>query len=613
MDKIFSSVQSFLHSVTTNDRYASYESQYRSSPNGRGPGASTKYRRTPLGVTGNSVHDEIDGGSGSGTPPNGQNGPYGYRNSSSTSLDGPNSRNGSNTNLASSSTTSLNRGPYTPGMRSAQMGNGGNIPLQDYSDGIPAPPAAALSWKRIDRWVDANYPELYDQLSYPATSADLNELESDLDCTLPLEVRDSYMVHDGQERGGRPTGLFFNICILDLEGIVEEWTHWKNTAIRLNNVVRSQRQQKQALSSSSAAASSSSSSQQQLRSVSASSSSSSSALVPPHMKQQAQQTPQQIQQQQQHYKNTLNWIQRQESVPEGAIQPVYAHPAWIPLAKDFEGNNIAVDLAPGKKGRWGQVILFGRDFDRKYVIAPSWGAFLASFADDLEAGDHSIDEDLEEGSLMFRAPNGRLIPYFDVLKSRVERSVRLARKQQGIQSPVIGSNGAGSMPGTRISRPSTPGHHGASSNSTITNGSTGTGANKANGSAAGSAPGRNLSSPKGQNLISPFQSTTNLATPTSEPSESQSESKENTEELSEPAAETKTEDKPETKTDSEPATKSNDKPEPESKKESEADENPETTATESTESKKDTSASASASASDDEVDMLEDELTEVQI
>ena len=116
--------------------------------------------------------------------------------------------------------------PYSPGMRSSLVmgrkgsqdnnNNGGNnaesmmpgeIQMQSFQEGLPPPPPVSHSWKRIDRWVEDNYPELYDQLSEGCTQNDLNELEHELDCSLPIEVRESLQCHDGQERGGRPCGI----------------------------------------------------------------------------------------------------------------------------------------------------------------------------------------------------------------------------------------------------------------------------------------------------------------------------------------------------------------------------------------------------------------------
>lgn len=397
MNNFFNNVQNFFHSVTTNDRYAT-------SGTSTNRNASSSYaRRTVSGGYGPAAPLTSDDGtlyrspiSEEGSTTN-LNNPY-YNSSN------PSSRNNSTTNLSS---TSLNRAPYTPGMRSSHVGNG-NIPLQDYSaDGAPPPPAPALSWKRIDRWLEANYPELSEEISDEATSLDLNELEADLDCTLPLDVRDSFLIHDGQERGGRPCGLFFGLTLLDLESVSEEWTHWKNTAIKISNMTKAYHANQRAANAPGTSSSHSGPS--------------SSPRRAPRPAGNAN--------------GNLSWLDNQESVPENAIQRVYAHPGWIPLISDFLGNNIGVDLSPGPKGRWGQVILFGREYDRKYVVAPSWAAFLMTFADDLENGNHYIFDETENGELSFRAGNGRLIPYFDVLKSRAERSNRQNRPPQQPRQP----------------------------------------------------------------------------------------------------------------------------------------------------------------------------------
>ncbi|KAI9817313.1 MAG: Cell wall assembly regulator, partial [Thelocarpon impressellum] len=133
--------------------------------------------------------------------------------------------------------------PYSPGMRSSSAANRGQptaaeqnpfdrasvgeIQLQSFQEGLPPPPPVAHSWKRIDRWAEDNYEELYDQLAEGATNNDVNELEHMLDCTLPIEVRESIQLHDGQERGGTPTGIIFGCMLLDCEEIVQEWQQWR--------------------------------------------------------------------------------------------------------------------------------------------------------------------------------------------------------------------------------------------------------------------------------------------------------------------------------------------------------------------------------------------------
>jgi cell wall assembly regulator SMI1 len=97
------------------------------------------------------------------------------------------------------------------------------------------------------------------------------------------------------------------------------------------------------------------------------------------------------------------------SVPPQWIKNLYACKGWIPLISDRTGNYVGVDLDPGPGGNWGQVIVFGRDFDRKCVLwkgegEGGWGRWLSSFVDELESGEgweadkaNSSDEDEEVG------------------------------------------------------------------------------------------------------------------------------------------------------------------------------------------------------------------------
>ena len=286
--------------------------------------------------------------------------------------------------------------PYSPGMRSMTSnqrrsgdGNGdsGDIQMQSFHDGAPPPPPPAHSWRKIDRWLEKNYEELYDQLGEGCTLNDVNELEHELDCSLPLDVRESLQIHDGQERGGRPTGVVFGCMLLDCEEIVQEWKNW-----RIVN--------EEFLSTSAAA--------DYARSPPKGFSAASSSTAPPP----------------QRSGNNPLWRQelldRQDSQPPRAIQKAYAHPSWIPLARDWGGNNIAVDLAPGPAGKWGQVIIFGRDFDCKYVIARSWSAFLAILADDINSGKVIVDEESGDMRLkQFRDPNVNP-PYLQILRWRAD-------------------------------------------------------------------------------------------------------------------------------------------------------------------------------------------------
>jgi cell wall assembly regulator SMI1 len=66
-----------------------------------------------------------------------------------------------------------------------------------------------------------------------------------------------------------------------------------------------------------------------------------------------------------------------DSSPDGVIKPMYTNRAWIPLTHDGGGNHIGLDFDPGKLGKSGQVIAFGRDEDIKRLVADDFETFLA--------------------------------------------------------------------------------------------------------------------------------------------------------------------------------------------------------------------------------------------
>ncbi|KAI9864550.1 MAG: Cell wall assembly regulator [Trichoglossum hirsutum] len=321
--------------------------------------------------------------------------------------------------------------PYAPGTRSASVraqngDNGrpagagpGEIPLQNFSDGLPPPPPVSHSWKRIDRWAEDNYQELFDQLAEEATINDINELEHELDCSLPMDVRESLQIHDGQERGGLPSGIIFGCMLLDCEEIVQEWNNWR----LVNREYLSEPAGRQPQPSSKAFGSK------------PTSSSSSQPQVQPQGKPLWRQ----------------ELLAKQDSQPPNAIQKAYAHPGWIPLVRDWGGNNLAIDLAPGPTGKWGQIILFGRDYDCKYVVARSWAALLATVADDLGTEKWFVDED--SGELKLREFKSATIEpgYFDILRWRTDQ--KYGRKGPKLKqtgptmnvSPTGGANGGTSF------------------------------------------------------------------------------------------------------------------------------------------------------------------------
>lgn len=291
-------------------------------------------------------------------------------------------------------------GPYSPGLRTTmqrQSSSGnleavgqGEIQMQSFSEGLPPPPPVGHSWRRIDQWAENNHEELFENLCEGCTQNDVNELEHELDCTLPMELRESLMIHDGQERGGRPTGILFGCMLLDCEEIVQEWKQWARVGDDYLRASSAPTQPPQAPVKAFAGSSS------QATSAPASSSASGAG-----------------------WRSEL--MAKQESHPPNAVQKAYVHPGWIPVARDWGGNNICIDLAPGPAGKWGQVILIGRDYDCKYVVARSWSAFLASVADDFSTPKAVVDEDTGELRLQ-EFKNQNVEPsYMDILRWRTDQ------------------------------------------------------------------------------------------------------------------------------------------------------------------------------------------------
>jgi len=367
---------SFWHTMTSKDRHASHDSPYRTG------------QHVPLSQNRHAPLSSIATSAAESRPDLAS--PYEDELSKQ--------RSGSTNGWAGApaSAQSPSR-PYSPGMRSLtgksailsdhEVVSPGEIQMQNFADGAPPAPPASHSWKKIDRWAEKNYEELYDQLGEGCTQNDINELEHELDCSLPQDVRDSLGIHDGQERGGRPTGIIFGCMLLDCEEIVQEWNNWK---VVNEEYLSGRPQAPQA--------------HYPLKGLNAASSSTSV-----------------------HSQNGTNkmWreelLDKQDSQPPKAIQKAYSHPGWIPLARDWGGNNIAVDLAPGPMGKWGQVILFGRDYDCKYVIARSWGVFLSVVADDMESDKVIVDE--ESGELKLREFKSQNVEpgYLDILRWRADQ------------------------------------------------------------------------------------------------------------------------------------------------------------------------------------------------
>ncbi|KAL1411093.1 Cell wall assembly regulator [Vanrija albida] len=201
-------------------------------------------------------------------------------------------------------------------------------------------PPLSHTFHRLRNALSDSFPELVDSLNLPSEPAIISEFEHELGCPLPPAVRDSFLVADGQDLEGGGGGIFYGLYLLPLDEVVREWQFW--------------------------------------RQVEADPRTGANPVV----------------------------LATMASIPPQWVKSVYACRGWLPLLSDRTGNYVGVDLDPGPAGHWGQVIIFGRDFDRKCVVwrgegEGGWGKWLASFVDEVEAGenwetDKSLNSDDEE-------------------------------------------------------------------------------------------------------------------------------------------------------------------------------------------------------------------------
>ncbi|WP_344837173.1 SMI1/KNR4 family protein [Kribbella ginsengisoli] len=99
-----------------------------------------------------------------------------------------------------------------------------------------------------------------------------------------------------------------------------------------------------------------------------------------------------------------------ESFPPGAVQLEYSVAGWLSVLKvSMDANYIGLDLAPGPGGVRGQVINFGRDEDRKVVIARSMTDLLGFIASEADRGEFVVSSVQPGGQPILAHRRGHLI------------------------------------------------------------------------------------------------------------------------------------------------------------------------------------------------------------
>jgi cell wall assembly regulator SMI1 len=232
-----------------------------------------------------------------------------------------------------------------------------------------SPPApVAESWRRIEAWLGEHLPILKLSLRPGISRTDLKKFEKMIGRSLPDDVRESWMIHDGQ----RPIHYLPDA----VEYSVEDDDALLSKGVLFGSEVLPLLDENDCLASSPSLG---------------------------------------------HWKFWSEMVEAAErgeddgmldefsrestSSPQGAIQRLHACRDWIPLVEMNDSNLIGIDLDPGPSGVAGQVINFGRDQERKYVLARSWSHFLEDVADELERGNFVISEDEGYKSFNLQEPH----------------------------------------------------------------------------------------------------------------------------------------------------------------------------------------------------------------
>lgn len=196
--------------------------------------------------------------------------------------------------------------------------------------------SVAHSWDRIERWLQAHAPEVPPTLRPGASKMQIAAFEQATELALPEDVRESLLIHDGQEEShpGAIVGEPFD----PLQKIESTLGYYRQLCEEYEQ------------------------------------SDASCGL-------------------------DIDCT----SYPVDAIRCRHFNWKWIAMG-DWDGNCYGIDLDPGPNGVSGQVINFGRDEEKKYVLAMSWAHFLEDVADELEAGNLAIARDAQGEVTSFGRP-----------------------------------------------------------------------------------------------------------------------------------------------------------------------------------------------------------------
>jgi cell wall assembly regulator SMI1 len=189
--------------------------------------------------------------------------------------------------------------------------------------------AVRESWARIEAWLGQNAPALRKSLRPPAREGAREKLQAKLGMTLPADFAESIQVHDGQKADA--DGGLFPLA----DDVLGDMPSFR--LLTLAEIGREWAMMKGL--------------------------------------------------------HDLGEFDGRKARPGRGVGGGWWNPGWVPIADNGGGDYFCLDLAPGKGGAVGQVIVFFHDMDDRPRMARSYAAWLEKLAKGFAAGKYVLDED----------------------------------------------------------------------------------------------------------------------------------------------------------------------------------------------------------------------------
>lgn len=78
-----------------------------------------------------------------------------------------------------------------------------------------------MTWQRVERWLELNAPEIKADLGQGVSEKKVHDVAETIGVMLPDDVRESYLIHDGQQGNAPP--LMGEWEVFDLDHMIRQW------------------------------------------------------------------------------------------------------------------------------------------------------------------------------------------------------------------------------------------------------------------------------------------------------------------------------------------------------------------------------------------------------